>query len=309
MTEPGYTTIALEEAARLLETSEEFRVLRLFKPQDRYGQAATDGMTSAAFLDVESTGVESHDVPIEIGVVRVEFDPATGELGKVLERYQSLQDPGRPIPDHIVALTGITDEEVRGKQFDEGSLKALIKRSAIVVAHNAPFDRVMVEKLFPWMEKRPWGCTCLDIPWQAAGVSSKKLEFVAVMRGFFYKAHRALEDAEMAAAIAGKPLLEGRAAFHWVLENARADWYRLWATDAPYEAKGRLHAAGYEWKDGKDGGHKAWRILTKDPVAEAEWLACEIYGYRGKALLQQVGRNDRFSERFDGEEWLSMARG
>lgn len=298
----------LEALAAELEASAQYRVLRQFNAQERYGPAQTEGITSVAFLDVETTGVDVNDVPIEIGVVRVEYDAESGNLGRVLERYQGFQDPGRPLPDYIVALTGITDADLRGKTFEEDQLMGLIKRSSIVVAHHANFDRSMAEKLFPWMANRPWGCTIKDVPWKEAGVASSKLEFVAMTRGLFYGAHRALEDAEVCAAVAGKPLLDGKPAFQWVLEQARATWYRVWATEAPFESRSRLKDNGYEWRDGSDGGHKGWRTLTRDPVEEIEFLAKEIYGHRGTVLLQELGRNDRFSERFQSEEWVSLSQ-
>ena len=300
--------VRLAAMAAELEQCEDFRVLRKFVPLDWYGRAAEGCETSASFLDLETTGVELDDVPIEIGIVRVEYDATSGELGRVLERYSGLEDPQRPLPPHIVELTGIRDEDVKGKAFDGATIKGIVQRSSIVLSHNAGFDRGMAERRFEWMAKRPWGCTMADVPWAAVGVASKKLEFVAMTRGLFYGAHRALEDAEVAAAVAGKPLANGKPAFLWVLEQARSDWYRVWATDAPFESKRKLKQAGYEWCDGSKTEHKAWRRLTKDPAEEMDFLAKEVYGYRGKALLQEISKCDRFSERYQTQEWVSMTR-
>lgn len=299
---------SLDSMAAELAKTGEYRVLRKFEPWDRYGKATEGCETSVSFLDVETTGVEVQDVPIEIGIVRVEYDAKTGELGKVLERYAGLEDPLRPLPEHIVKLTGITDADVKGKTFDGTTIKGIVQRSSLIVSHNASFDRGMTEKRFNFMMKRAWGCTMADVPWAEVGVASKKLEFIAMTRGLFYGAHRALEDAEVAAAVAGIPLVDGKPAFMWVLEQARSDWYRVWATEAPFESKAKLKEAGYEWCDGTKTEHKAWRRLTKDPTEEMDFLAKEVYGYRGKALLQELGKLDRFSERYKAQEWVSMAR-
>lgn len=298
----------LEGAARTLECSEDYRVLRRFQAQERYGKAPEGQVTSVTFMDVETTGVDPGDVPIEVGLVRVEYDAVTGELGRVLERYSGLEDPLRPLPEHIVKLTGLTDADLKGKSFDGELIKGIVHRSSIVVSHNAGFDRWISEKRFQWLAKRPWGCTMADVPWQEAGVGSRKLEFVAMTRGIFYGAHRAQEDAEVAAAVAGKPLVGDKPAFLWVLEQARSTWYMVWATDAPFESKQKLKMAGYEWCDGTRTEHKAWRRMTKDPVQEMDFLAQEIYGHKGTALLQELGKLDRFTDRFKSQEWVSMAR-
>ena len=302
------TRETLEAMAKELDASGGYRVLREFKPQDRYGAAAEETETSVTFIDFETTGVEKEDVAIEVGAVRVEYDANSGQLGRVLERYSGLEDPRRPLPEHIIELTGIKDEDVKGKSFDTVVLKGIVQRSSILVAHNSNFDRPMAEKRFPWMAKRPWGCSMQDIPWKGAGVASVKLEFVAMTRGLFYGAHRALEDAEVTAAVTGKELVDGKPAFLWILEQARSTWYRVTATDAPFEAKSKLKTAGYEWCDGSKTEHKAWRCVTKDPVEEMDFLAKEIYGFKGMALLQELQKNDRFSERYKTQEWISMAR-
>jgi DNA polymerase-3 subunit epsilon len=298
----------LEAMAKELDASASYRVLREFKAQDRYGAGPDESEHSVCFIDLETTGVETDDVPIEVGAVRVAYDANSGELGKVLERYTGMEDPLRPLPEHIVALTGIKDEDVKGKRFDTPALKGMVQRSSMLVSHNANFDRPMGERRFPWMSKRPWGCSMQDVPWKQAGVASVKLEFVAMTRGLFYGAHRALEDAEVAAAVSGKPLVDGKPAFAWIREQARSTWYRVWATDAPFEAKQKLKFAGYEWCDGTRTDHRAWRCVTKDPVHEMDFLAAEVYGFKGVALLQELDKYARFSERFTTQEWVSMAR-
>ena len=58
-------------------------------------------------LDLETTGLDlENDEIIEIGAVR--FD-----AGDVIDSFQTLVNPGRPISPPVVELTGITDEAVR----------------------------------------------------------------------------------------------------------------------------------------------------------------------------------------------------
>lgn len=90
-----------------------------------------------AVVDVETTGCSSrfNDRITEIAVVL-----ACGERRELV--FESLINPGRPIPGFVSAVTGITDDMVRAApRFEEvvdRVLDALAGR--IFVAHNARFD-------------------------------------------------------------------------------------------------------------------------------------------------------------------------
>ena len=58
-------------------------------------------------LDLETTGLDlESDEIIEVGAIRFGADG-------VLDSFQTLVNPGRPIAPPVVELTGITDEAVR----------------------------------------------------------------------------------------------------------------------------------------------------------------------------------------------------
>ncbi len=87
-------------------------------------------------VDLETTGGPAEDCGItEIGAVKVRG-------GEVLGEFQTLVDPGAPIPPFIAVLTGITDRLVTGAPRLEAVLPAFLEfaRGAVLVAHNAPFD-------------------------------------------------------------------------------------------------------------------------------------------------------------------------
>jgi len=90
-----------------------------------------------AVVDVETTGMRpaSSDRVTEVAVVLVQ-----GTRRELL--FDSLVNPGRPIPPIVSAMTGITDAMVRAApRFEEVAdrvLDALAGR--IFVAHNARFD-------------------------------------------------------------------------------------------------------------------------------------------------------------------------
>lgn len=90
-----------------------------------------------AVVDVETTGT-SHvygDRVTEVAVVVV-------EAGEVVDAFQSLVNPQRPISPRITALTGITNAMVADAPPFSAIAEPLtaVLRDRIFVAHNAPFD-------------------------------------------------------------------------------------------------------------------------------------------------------------------------
>ena len=87
-------------------------------------------------VDLETTGGSPASCAItEVGAVKVRG-------GEVLGEFQTLVNPGAPIPPFISVLTGITDAAVAGAPRIRSVLPTFFEfaRGATLVAHNAPFD-------------------------------------------------------------------------------------------------------------------------------------------------------------------------
>ena len=87
-------------------------------------------------VDLETTGGSPLSCAItEIGAVKVRG-------GEVLGEFQTLVNPGEPIPAFIAVLTGITDTMVAPAPRIGAVLPAFAEfcRGTVLVAHNAPFD-------------------------------------------------------------------------------------------------------------------------------------------------------------------------
>ncbi len=87
-------------------------------------------------FDTETTGFYAgSDQMIEIGAVKI-------AKGKIIDRFDELIDPKRPIPKKITDLTFITDEMVAGKDSEENVTKRFLEWAGDLpmVAHNAKFD-------------------------------------------------------------------------------------------------------------------------------------------------------------------------
>lgn len=146
-------------------------------------------------IDLEMTGLNPKlDKVIEIGAVRVRGH-------KEAARYATLVNPRRSIPERVMELTGITNEEVAAGLDEDEAMQALIAfiRDDVMVGHNVSFDysfmkQWAVNKRIPLTLR---ACDTLRIARAILpGEQSKKLEDLCVYyRIERERAHRALDDA------------------------------------------------------------------------------------------------------------------
>jgi len=211
----------------------------------------------------------------------VPFDFAgDGRIFAVHEPFSRFRDPGRPIPDAVTQLTGITDAMVAGASIDADEIEAFVGTAVLVIAHNAGFDRGFVERLSGAFVKLPWACSWAEVPWADEGFDGAKLGHLAAAQGFFHDGHRAVDDCLAGIEILARPLpRSGRTAFSVLLESARQPRWRVWASKAPFERKDSLKRRGYRWCDGSDGRPRAWSVEVADRALENElaFLRREIY--------------------------------
>jgi DNA polymerase-3 subunit epsilon len=289
----------LEAMAQQLEVQGDFRVLRRLKPLVNWPGNASDAITRVVVLDTETTGLDqSKERIIELAMLRVDIDNATGlPVGEVLV-YDELEDPGKPIPPEVVALTGIHDADVKGKALNGARVAELLDGVDLVIAHNAGFDRPFVEGRFAQFAGLNWACSFADIDWKAQGRGSAKLESLAQANGWFYDAHRAEMDCHALLAVLAQKLPENaHTGLSQLLQAVARPSYSLQATNAPFEAKDKLKARGYRW----NAEQRVWHTRLKSDEelnAECAWLKENIYGQR-RALVQ-IEKQDarvRFSSR------------
>lgn len=291
-----------ESLARALEADERYRVLRRLEPRTRY--AADDGTprTVALAVDVETTGLDPRsDRIIQLALLPFEYGRDSGLIYSVHEPLAWLEDPGRPIPAEITALTGITDADVAGQRIDDAAVAAAATNAALVIAHNAEFDRGFLERRLPLFRERPWACSAREVPWRLTGHSSSSLEFLLMRAsGHFFDAHRADADVTALVHLLTTALPDGSSALAHLLRSARLRSHRIWAVGAPIERKDQLKARKYRWNNGEDGRPRAWHreVAEADSAAELEWLREAIYGGRdGPWKVETLDARSRYSDR------------
>jgi len=194
---------------------------------------------------------------------------------------------------------GITDEMVRGQVVDRPRLTVLVAEADLIIAHNAAFDRPMLERLWPCFAEKPWACSFADVDWRAEGFGAGKLDYLLMQQGWFFDGHRALTDC-----LAGVFLLNlaipvsCRRALHALLESARKERHLIRAVGAPFEAKDDLRKRGYRWDPGTDTREKTWRIVVEDSEPELAWLKEQVCHRDIQLPVRPIDARDRFSERF-----------
>ena len=108
-----------------------------------FGHTDSDFDDEFIVFDIETTGLSVHNCAItEIGAVKV-------KQGEIIEEFNMMTDPGQPIPENIVELTGITQEMVDGQPDNETAVRAFLRFAGnrLLIAHNADFDTSFIRKV------------------------------------------------------------------------------------------------------------------------------------------------------------------
>ena len=101
--------------------------------------------TTYCVFDLETTGFNAggSDSIIEIGAVLI-------KNGEIIDRFDELIDPKRPLPYKIIEVTNITDDMLKGKDDEETVVKRFIEwfKDYPMVAHNAKFDTAFLKMCY-----------------------------------------------------------------------------------------------------------------------------------------------------------------
>ncbi|MFZ3481673.1 3'-5' exonuclease [Sphingomonas sp. 3-13AW] len=291
----------IEQAARLLDAHPDYRVLRRLTERPLLTRMPL-GAKKAVVLDVEATGIDiSKDEILELGMVSFAYSPE-GEILGVLGVCSWFNEPSSPITAEITKLTGITDEMVRGATIDPAEVEEFAGDADLIIAHNAAYDRPMVERFWPIFVSKCWACTMTEIDWKSEGFEGMKLGLLLMQSGLFHTGHRATSDCHAAIELLARPLPgSGRSGMSLLLERARRTQIRISAVGAPFEAKDLLKQRGYRWTGQEREPQKAWQmdVLREEAEAELTFLRNEVYRGRRDPLCSRVSAFSRYSTRVE----------
>ncbi|MBX5477274.1 MAG: hypothetical protein IRZ18_09170, partial [Clostridia bacterium] len=173
--------------------------------------AQRDPLGLAAFVDVETTGLDSNrDEVVELALVLFAFDRETGTIAGIVDEYIGLREPARPIPPDATAIHHITHRMVKGRRLDDRRVRDLLDKAEFLIAHNAQFDYSFVVRLYPEAAQKVWLCSMRGIAWSNHGYRSRSLQNLLAAHGIKVdRAHRAGADCHAAIALLGCRGLHG----------------------------------------------------------------------------------------------------
>ena len=150
-------------------------------------------MPEYAALDLETTGLDpARDRVIEVGAVA--FTP-----DRVSDTMERLVDPGRPVPETVLRLTGIRQDELRGAASAESALLELSEflRGRQPVGHGARLDVDFLSAAGLWDPAQEILDTLDVARILLPAAASHSLPLLAIELGFSQpRPHRALDDAD-----------------------------------------------------------------------------------------------------------------
>ena len=260
---------------------------------------ATNPKMRICFLDLETTGTDyKEDAILEIAIKCVEITKKNGNDIIVVDAYDSLQNPGFPIPESATRINGITDDMVKGQQINWDRVKEIFEFSQLIVAHNATFDRSFTDQSIELSKNKIWACSINDINWDSRGFKNVKQELLCIWHGFYYDSHRAMADVDAlinlvthSSYIEDKPIIE-------LIKNAKRSMCRVEAKFAKFEYKDLLKKRNYRWHDPNTGNKndKAWcKLLPYEEVdSEVEWLNENIYKNNFQGRILEITIMDKY---------------
>ena len=126
----------IEEAIRKISQHPDYKILSRVKTTFEEIITSNSKIFRAAIIDLETLGMDAnqHEI-IEIGLLSFSFTTEDGVIG-IVDSYNELNDPRKPIPPEITKITGISDADVRGKVINWDHVGLILNQTHLVICHN-----------------------------------------------------------------------------------------------------------------------------------------------------------------------------
>lgn len=292
----------IQSAIKLLEDVGQYRIIKaLPKPAYQRDPNVRDPNASrppvvCVIVDSEATSSDpASAIPIELGMLKVGFDPGDPASIVALDSLEMLNDPGIASTEGAQAAHGIAPEELVGKSFDQERVAQFLQGVDYVIAHNARYDRPVLSRAIPVFDEMRWQCSMKEVDWAGLGISSRALDYLIYKAGYFHAGHRALADCEALLAVLSHQFLEGISPLQSMHEGLADKAWILLCVGAPFETKDAMKQRGYRWNPGDTPGDvpvKCWstpEIIGKPALLdELAWLESEGYKRRAGAAVMAI---------------------
>jgi len=279
----------------------DWKLIRKLHLPQKYNDASSEEVKKGIVLDVEATGLSiGYDDVIQLALLPFEYEVTSGKIININKdkAFNGLREPRIPISEEASLITGITNEMVLNKTINSKSVEKIISETDLIIAHNASYDRPMVEQHWDCFKNVSWACTFKSINWLKEGFSSAKLELLGINYGWFYNGHDAFNDCEACLALLSETLPKrNETVFSVLREYATKPNYLIKAIDAPYDKRTILRRNGYRWRPADQLNGKVWWIEKENYEEEINWLNKEIYKREINIPIKKITALNRYSDR------------
>ncbi|MGE3744754.1 MAG: 3'-5' exonuclease [Sphingomonadaceae bacterium] len=287
----------LESCVEQLESTGLYRVLRKLPAVQPRPRRPASGERVVAIVDTETTGLDhSQDEVIEFAGIAFTYS-TDGVLSDAIASFSQLREPSVPLSPDTVRITGINQSMLKGKSIDKEALNAFVEGADLIVAHNAGFDRPFCEQLSDAFKHKPWACSATEIDWAGLGFDGAKLTYLVAHSGWFYEAHRALDDCNALAKVLATPISQGaiQTPFQQLLNSARETKTRL-SFPAPYPLRTALRKRGFRWKasDQLQPGYWFADLSEREVKPTLDWLTNKLELRRAAIALDRITAHERY---------------
>ena len=203
--------ITQEQLERIVKEPEKFKLLEKvpfddIAPVSAAGQkferivlnnaeVSENRLRKLVILDTETTGIDNAAELIELAFCVCTYDVRTRTVLSIDCCFDAFSKPEKELSQEVSELTHITNDMLPKQKLSYDDFKEYLPEKCLVVAHNASFDRRILEKTYPYvLADLHWADSMTEIDWRAKGFNGKGLEMLLTQAGFWYDAHRAIND-------------------------------------------------------------------------------------------------------------------
>lgn len=222
-------------------------------------QVSEKRVRKLVILDTETTGVTADAELIELAFCVCSYDVRTKEVLSIDCLFDAFSKPEREPSEEIQQLTGIRPDMLK-KRLTWEDFAEYLPEKCLVVAHNASFDRRIFEKTFnrPESWDLHWADSLTQIEWNKKGYRAKNLEMLAYLCGYWYQAHRAINDVLMLLQVLRESKTLAELCSHAAEVSIEIE------VKCSFDDKERVKEAGFKWR----GEHKTW---VRDFRSMTDW--------------------------------------
>lgn len=105
---------------------------------------------------------------------------------------RKLQTPSTPLSTGVTRTAWLADANVANQHIRADFIVERFKTAKLVIAHNATFDRRIVERPWPRLPSRSWTCSTSESDWLARNAAGRRLGDRPMLHDMFYSGRRSI---------------------------------------------------------------------------------------------------------------------